>query len=166
MEKIGEFDGKEVYWLDYNSYEGQLPMWDWVCLAFCDAQYDYDKFKQFARAAINNKILCFGGHGKYGASLHDSFDGVIVKIITTENQPDFELLTTWHPNETAADAFWQYCYCYSHDYSYYDESERPPGSVFIKIVCTSIDGENRIAELQGYLQRFSEGWLPPDEDTP
>lgn len=71
---------------------------------------------------------------------------------TMENHHEIGVMTTWHNDQTLADAFWQcfFATCLP-DTADHDH---------IKIVCTDLDGINRTEELRSYIKKFETGWLP------
>lgn len=135
MEKVGEYFGRQVYWLDYKHYANQLTEKDWVCLAISNAKPDTDTFDKFVRTSIAKGIFEFKGYGEFGELLHDLFDEIAIRMETEEGHPEIEVMTTWHDDEILADTFWQcfYVTCVP-DHVDYDN---------ISIVCTDIDGVNR-----------------------
>lgn len=76
----------------------------------------------------------------------------MVEMETMEDHFEIGVMTTWHNNETLADVFWQcfFATCFP-EYTNYEN---------IKIVCSDLDGINRANELEHYIKRFEEGWLP------
>jgi hypothetical protein len=154
MQSIGKYFDRQIYWLDYDNFSNQLPDKNWVCLAIANQQPDLDKFDKFLRAAVVKDILEFKVHGKFGEKLHDRFDETIVVMETMEGQNEIGLMTTWHNDETLADTFWQ-CFFATCLPETADLDN-------IKIVCTDLDGVNRIEELKSYIKEFELGWLPSD----
>jgi len=71
---------------------------------------------------------------------------------TMENHNEIDVMTTWHNDQTLADAFWQcfFATCLPDTTDYGN----------IKIICTDLDGINRVEELKNYLKEFELGWLP------
>lgn len=157
MKKIGAYWNREIYWSKYSDLlNNELPNSDWICLFTCSKSKPSEKeFNQFTRLAINNKILEFKGHGKYGETLHDWFDETLIVMETMENHPEIEVMTTWHNKETLADTFWQcfFATCLPDSTNYKN----------LKIICSDLDGINRTIELEDYLERFKKGWLPKDK---
>jgi hypothetical protein len=154
MQLIGKYFERQIYWLDYHNFSNQFPNKDWVCLAIANQQPDIDKFEEFARTAIKHELLEFKGHGEYGEKLHDLFDEVMVVMETSEDHREIGIMTTFHDNESLADTFWQ-CFFSTCLPSSADHDN-------IKIICTDLNGVNRIEELKNYLQEFELGWLPSD----
>lgn len=154
MQSIGKYSDREVYWLDYNNFANHLPDKDWVCLAISNIEPDIDTFDKFVRTSISKNILEFKGHGKFGEKLHDLFDETVVIMEVLEKHSEIGVMTTWHNDETLADAFWQcfFATCLP------ETSDLDA----IKVVCVDLDGINRTEELQSYLKEFESGWLPSD----
>lgn len=154
MQLIGKYFSREVYWLDYAQFSNRLPDKDWVCLMTANSEPNEKQFDEFTRKAIAMNILEFKGHGKYGELLHDWFDETMVIMETMENHSEIEVMTTWHNNESLADAFWQCFFA----------TCLPESTDFdnVKVICSDLDSVNRIEELKGYIERFENGWLPPD----
>ena len=152
MQNIGKYFDRQIFWLDYYNYHYQLPDNDWLCFAIANNQFDQNEFDKFVRTSISKNILEFKGHGQFGELLHDLFDRTMVIMATMENHNEIEVMTTWHNGETLADAFWQcfFATCLP-DVAAYDN---------IKIICTDLDGINRIEELKSYIRKFELGWLP------
>jgi len=154
MNRVGQYFGRQIYWLNYKEYADQLPDKDWVCLAISHSQPDLDTFDKFVRASIKKGIHEFKGHGKFGELLHDMFDETMGLMKTVEDHPEIEVMTTWHNDESLADTFWQ-CFFVTclRDSADFDN---------VSIVCTDLDGVNRTEELKNYIQEFEIGWLPSD----
>jgi hypothetical protein len=151
---IGKYRDRQIFWLDYENYSDQLPDKDWICLAISNKQPNIETFDKFVRTSISKNLLEFKGHGKYGEELHDNFDQVVSIMLSMENQTDIDVMTTWHNDETLADTFWQcfFATCLP-DTADFDN---------IKIVCTDLDGVNKIEELKNYIIEFELGWLPSE----
>lgn len=64
------------------------------------------KHDEILQKLINEKILLFCTVGKDCELLHDIMDELIVGNGTTEL--DFDLITTWHPDETIEEVI-EYC---------------------------------------------------------
>lgn len=154
MNPIGKYFDRQVFWLDYDNFADQLPDKDWVCLAIANDELEIDTFDKFVRTCISRNILEFKAHGQFGEKLHDLFDETMVIMETMENHNEIDVMTTWHIDETLADAFWQ-CFCATCLPETADLDN-------IKVVCTDLDGINRIDELKKYLKEFELGWLPSD----
>lgn len=157
MESIGQYQSRQVFWLDYTKYTHELPEKDWLCITMSDIDPNVIVFEKFVRTAIAKNILEFKGHGKFGKNLHDLFDEIMVEMEVMENHSEIGVMTTWHNNQTLAEAFWQ-CFFATCLPETADLDK-------IKIVCVDLDGINRTEELQSYLKRFELGWLPSDDDT-
>ncbi len=154
MQNIGNYFGRQIYWLDYNKFSDQLPDKDWLCLAISNIALDINYFDKFVRTSISKNIVEFKGHGKFGEKLHDLFDETIVEMEVNEKHPEIGVMTTWHNDETLADTYWQ-CFFATCLPETADMDN-------IKIVCVDLDGTNRTEELQSYLKEFELGWLPSD----
>ncbi|MCG8573666.1 MAG: hypothetical protein MI810_02185 [Flavobacteriales bacterium] len=156
MDEIKTYQSRKVIWINYDEMlEGKMPESDWICLmTSSESKPNSDKFDKFTRNAIKHGILEFKGHGEFGELLHDWFDETMVIMETMENHSEIDVMTTWHNNESLADAFWQcfFATCLP-ETTDYDK---------LKIVCTDLDGKNRNVELTDYLNRFEQGWLPKD----
>jgi hypothetical protein len=154
MERVGQYFGRQVYWLNYKQYADQLPDKDWVCLAISNIQPDIDTFDKFVRTSIGKGIHEFKGYGTFGEHLHDLFDEIMVDMEVNEGYPEIDVMTTWHNDEILADTFWQ-CFFATclRDSADLDD---------ITIVCTDLDGIDRTEELKKYIQEFEIGWLPSD----
>ena len=156
MTELKSYQSRKVIWINYNELlEGLIPESDWICLMTSSvSKPNSDKFDKFTRDAIKNGILEFKGHGEFGELLHDWFDETMVIMETMENHSAIDVMTTWHNNESLADAFWQcfFATCLP-ETTDYDK---------LKIVCTDLDGKNRNAELADYLNQFEQGWIPKD----
>lgn len=154
MKEIGLYKNRKVFWIDYsNLLKGKIPNKNCICIATSSkTKPNINAFDVFTRKLIENKILEFKGHGVFGELLHDCFDETIVDMEVMENHPDIEIMTTWHNNQSLADAFWQclHATCLPDDVDKND----------LKIVCTDLDSINRENELKEYLNRFKNGWLP------
>ena len=156
MDDVKTYQNRTIIWIDYAElFAGKMPKSDWICLATSsESKPDFDNFEKFTREAIKKGILEFKGHGKYGELLHDLFDETMVIMEAMENQSEIEVMTTWHNDQSLADAFWQcfFATCLPETTDY----EK------LKIVCTDLDGKNRKDELANYLNRFEQGWIPKD----
>jgi len=152
MKTIGQYQGRQVIWFDYNECTDELPEKDWLCLAISNIHPDEIAFENFVRISISKNISEFKGHGKYGEKLHDLFDETMVKMEVDENHAEVDVMTTCHNDETLADVFWEcfFATCLPETVDFDN----------IKIVCVDLDGINRIEELQSYLKEFELGWLP------
>ncbi len=151
MDLIGQYFGRQVYWLDYKQFADQLPDKDWVCLAVSNTSPDLALFDQFIKASISKGILEFKTQGSFGEALHDRFDNTIGLMEMLEDDSSTVLLTK--PNGDALiDTFWQ---CFFPASAPVDTD-----SGTTRIVCTDLDGVNRTEELQGYLKEFETGWFP------
>jgi hypothetical protein len=151
---IGKYFDRQVFWLDYDKFTNQLPDKDWVCLAIANDEPDIETFDKFVRSSISRNIIEFKGHGQFGEKLHDLFDETMVIMETMENHNEIDVMTTWHNDETLADAFWQ-CFFATCLPETADLDN-------IKVVCTDLDAINRIDELKKYLKEFELGWLPSE----
>ena len=145
---------RKAVWIDYpDLVSGKMPNSDWVCLATSsESQPNFEAFDKFVRESVKNGLLEFKGHGTYGEKLHDWFDDIMSIMHVMESHKEIEIMTTWHNNQTLADAFWQ-CFgatCLPDEVDFDN----------ITIVCTDLDDINRETELRTFLQRFEEGWLP------
>ena len=131
MDRVGQYSGRQVYWLNYNQYADQLPDKDWVCLAISNSRPDKASFDKFVRTSIENGIHEFKGHGKFGELLHDLFDETMVEMEVIEGHPEIEVMTTWHNDQTLADTFWQcfFATCLRDNVDYDN----------VKIVCTDLE---------------------------
>ena len=152
MQNIGKYSDRQVFWLDFDNFADQLPDKNWVCLAIANKQPEIDTFDKFVRNSISKNILEFKGHGQFGEDLHDHFDQNMIIMMTMEDHAEIDVMTTWHNDETLADAFWQcfFATCLP-DTANLDN---------IKIVCTDLDGINRTEEFKSYIKEFELGWLP------
>ena len=154
MIPIGKYFNKQVFWLDYDNFDDQLPNKDWACLAIANNQPDTDKFDKFVRKSILKNIKEFKGYGQFGEKIHDLFDETMVQMEAIENHSAIDIITTWHNDETLADTFWQCLFT-----TYLPETV---GFGNIKIICTDLDKLNRVDELKNYIKEFELGWLPSD----
>ena len=154
MNLIGKYLDRQVFWLDYNNFANRLPNKDWVCLAIANNQPDKHTFENFVRASIAKNILEFKGHGQFGENLHHLFDLTMVTMEAMENHSEIDVITTGHNDETLADTFWQ-CFFATCLPETADLDN-------IKIVCTDLDGIDRVEELKDYITEFECGWLPSD----
>jgi hypothetical protein len=152
MQFIDNYYDRKVFWVDYNESLNLLPDNDWVCFVIANKEPDIDCFDQFVRMAISKNVLEFKAHGRFGEKLHDLFDETIVVMEVMEGFSEIEVMTTWHNDETLADAFWQCFFA----------TCLPDNADFnnIKIICTDLDGINRSEELASYIKKFELGWLP------
>ena len=152
MKKMGVHNGRTSFWLDYPEFQtAELPKKDWLVLAICASAPDTQQFELFARLCIDNDVQEFKGAGSQGELLHDLFDSTIVSMEVFENR-ETQVMTTWHNDETLADAFWQchFATCLRETTDFDN----------VTILCTDLDGQDRSDELHGCLQRFEAGWLP------
>jgi hypothetical protein len=156
MNEINIYQNRKIVWINYDELlEGKMPESDWICLmTSSESKPDSNKFDRFTRGAIKNGILEFKGNGEFGELLHDWFDETMVILETMENHSVLEVMTTWHNNESLADAFWQ-CFFTTSLPETIDYEK-------LKIVCTDLDGLDRTEELSNYINRFEQGWLPND----
>jgi hypothetical protein len=153
MNRIGTYQTRKVYWFDYDQFQlDQLPTKDWICLATSDIDPNDEKYEKFVRHAIDNGILEFKGHGKFGEKLHGIFDEIMVDIEISKNLDIIDIATTWHNDETLADTFWE-CFFATTLPNRADLNN-------ISIICTDIKGNDRTTELKGILKRFENGWIP------
>ncbi len=153
MKHLGTHQGRTVYWLDYASWpSADLPKKDWLVFAVCNKAPDSEHFDRFARACIANEIHEFKGFGDQGSLLDDLFDWTTVIMRTMEDHPEIDVMTTWHDDESLASAFWQcfYATCLRETVDLDN----------VTIVCTDMDGNDLSAELQEYITRFNDGWMP------
>jgi hypothetical protein len=151
MYKIGQYLGREIYWFNYGVSNFNLPDENWICLATSTTEPDDAVFFDFSKYAISKKLLEFKGHGKYGELLHDLFDFTIVDEEIKQGN-EIDIMTTSHSDESLADAFWQ-CFVGT------SLSENADLGKPI-VVCTDLDRNDRIEELQNYVTEFELGWLP------
>ena len=154
MNTIGQYQGRQVFWLDYTKYADELPEKDWLCLAISNITPDIIEFEKFVRTSIAKDILEFKGCGKFGEKLHDLFDEIMVEMEVVENHLEIGVMTTGANDDILADTFWE-CFFATCLPETADLDN-------IKIVCVDLDGVNRTEELQSYLQEFELGWLPSD----
>jgi len=155
MRLIVAYFSRKVYWFDYDRFNlDQLPKDNWLCFATSDKKPNTNKFKQFVKCGIQNNILEFKGHGKYGEELHDLFDQVMIDLELSENLNYIDIATTCHNDESYADAFWQ-CFFATTLPVRADLDD-------ISIVCMDLNGKDRSVELKGIIDRFEKGWIPED----
>lgn len=156
MEILGKYKNREVIWIEYSKLlKNQMPSSNWICLLTSSINKpNIENFDKFTRASIKNGILEFKGHGRYGEILHDWFDETMLIMNIMENHPEMDIMTTWHNKESFADAFWQcfFATCLPDTADYKS----------LKIICSDLDGTNRINELRKYIHKFEQGWLPKD----
>lgn len=155
MKQIGTYFSRKVYWFEYDQFKlDQLPKDNWLCFATSEIKPDAVKFKQFVQYAIENNILEFKGHGKFGEELHDIFDEVMIDLEISKNLKYLDIVTTSHNDETFADAFWQCFFA----------TTLPVRADLdnISIVCMDITGKNRTSDLKRIIDRFENGWIPDD----
>lgn len=154
MTKLGSYQGRTIYWFDYSKFDLEvLPKENWLCLASCDEKPNMKKFESFVAKSIVQRILEFKGFGAYGEYLHGHFDEIIISE-QTHTGSYLDIATTWHTDETYADTSWQ-CFFATTLTGCTDFDN-------ISIVCTDLDGINRSGELNEYLNKFREGWIPED----
>lgn len=154
LTSIGTYKNRTIFWADYGSFANDLPAGNWIWLAAAESQPDLAEFEKNVRTAIARNVLVFKGYGKFGELLHDYFDEVLVYIEVVEQQPEADVTTTWHNDESLADTFWEACVALGvPDTVDFDD---------LKIVFTDLDGEDRKEELESYLKEFKLGWLPGD----
>lgn len=151
MQSIGKYFDRQIFWLDYNNFGDQVPDKNWVCLAIANNQPDIAKFDKFVRTSISRNILEFKGHGQFGEKLHDLFNETMVTMKIIEHN-EINIMTTWHNDKTFADAFWHCLFA-----TCLPETADLDN---IKVVCTDLDGINRLEELKSYIKEFELGWLP------
>ncbi|MCB0380151.1 MAG: hypothetical protein KDD24_02765 [Flavobacteriales bacterium] len=153
MKRIGKYQNRQIFWFDYGQFKlEELPKTDWLCLATSDINPNDEKFERFVRYSIDNGILEFKGHGEYGEKLHDIFDETMVDIEITNGIETIDIATTWHNDETFADAFWQ---CF-----FATTLPTRTNYEIISIICTDLKGVNRTKEIVEILKRFENGWIP------
>jgi hypothetical protein len=152
MQYIGKFQGRGIYWLDYDHFSSELPDGNWICLAVANQEPDFELFEKFVKLSVSKGILEFKGHGKSGEIIHDWFDDIISLMMIMDGHSEIDVMTTWHNDETLANSFWQ---CFH-------ATCLPETADFdnLKIICTDLDGINRTEELKIYTGKFEEGWLP------
>lgn len=155
MKSIGKYQNREVIWMDGQELMllKHIPNSNWISFVTSSlVKPDWNNFDQFVRSSTKNGIIEFKGHGKYGELLHDWFDETILVMETMEQYSEIEVMTTWHNDESFADVFWQcfYATCLPETTDFEN----------IKIVCSDLDGVDRSKELNDYLVRFENGWLP------
>ncbi|MFT3823537.1 MAG: hypothetical protein QM731_06430 [Chitinophagaceae bacterium] len=66
MQYVGEYSGRQVFWLDFKSSQAELPDKEWVCLAIANKQPDIDSVEKFARTTTKKNIFEFKGYGTFG----------------------------------------------------------------------------------------------------
>mgnify|MGYP000524512341 CR=1 FL=1 len=153
MKRIGKYQNRQIFLFDYGQFKlEELPKTDWVCLATSDINPNKEKYERFVRHSIDNGILEFKGHGEYGEKLHDIFDETMVEIEIPNGIETIDIATTWHSDETFADAFWQ---CFF-------TTTLPIRTNFenISIIITDLKGVDRSMETEEILKRFENGWIP------
>ena len=86
MNKLGTYQNREVYWVNYSEILiTELPNSDWICmLTSSRTKPDAKRFDQFTRKTIASGLLEFKGHGKFGELLHNWFDETMVVIETIQ----------------------------------------------------------------------------------
>lgn len=155
MHHLGNYQNRQVYWLDYGQQPHQLPEGNWVCLAVANTKPDGDRFDKFIRLSIDHHVLEFKAQGLFAELLHDCFDETIVLMKAMEGREDIDIMTTWHTDDPLADAFWQ-CFC----------ATCLPVNTDVdnsKIICMDLNGVDRSDELKSYMREFELGWLPGEK---
>ncbi len=153
MKSIGTYQTRQLYWFDFDEFQlDQLPKKDWVCLATSDFDPNNEKFEEFVRYSIDNGILEFKGHGKFGEKLHDIFDEIVTHMEVIEEHNPISVMTTWHNDETIANTFW--------DCIFATCLPETADLDKITIICTNINGVDRSLELEAILDKFEQGWIP------
>jgi hypothetical protein len=156
MEYLGSHLDRKVYWWNFSeSNFDELPDKDWVCFVMENGLPEREIFEKFTRVTIQKNIVEINSFGKLSETLHDWFDEVVVEMNVLENKPDVFVMTTWHNNESLANAFWYSVYCSGSDMY---------GCEDAKIICFHISNIDKKEELKNYLNRFKEGWAPSDND--
>ncbi len=153
MKSVGTYQKRQVFWFDYKQGQlNQLPEANWLCLATSDIDPNDQKFEKFVRYSIDNGILEFKGHGRFGEKLHDIFDEIVTQMEVVENHKAISVMTTWHNNKSLANAFWDcfFATCLP-DTADFDH---------ISIICTDLQGNDRTTELKEILEQFEKGWIP------
>ena len=160
MDYIGQYFGFETYYLDIDEedFNAVIPENNWFCCAITNNEnYDKSLVDKFIRLAIDRNILSWHGLGKYGGSLHLAFDLTITEMEVNENHPEIDVCTIGDSSENIADQFWG---CFG--------ASCLPGTVvdysIVKLICLSFDRYNYKYELTEYINKFNDGWLPPDSN--
>lgn len=152
MEFLGEYNNRKAYWWNYSKdnladiYEG-----NWIVFALETVLPDFISFEKFANRALDCGILEFKAFGIHSSELDDWFDEIVVFRNEYDSQK-FDVMTTWHTNETVADAFWQ---CF-HATCISDEMINEN----LQILCFHFNIQDQSEELKMYLQKFKQGWIP------
>ncbi len=152
---IGKHNSRTVVQVGYEDYKSAIPNKHWLCFMLTDHKPDLEKFTEFVETSVQNDIVYFCAYGKYCELIHDQFDESFVAMEVFKGYEGRTVMTTWHNDESLADAFW---FCFMTDlYKEGIDSESMP------IVVIDLDGVDRVTELRGYINRFNEGWLPSDD---
>lgn len=148
MKQIGLFDNREVLWVDYHDIlNSDLSKANWICLLSSSKEEpDLEIFMQFTRLVIGKGVCEFKCQGQQAALLHDFFDELMAFMEAVEGHPYINVVTTGRNNQPLVETFWE-CY-YASTVSTTDN---------IKVVCSDVDGVNRIDELKSYLDEFRKG---------
>ena len=154
MKYIGECNSTKVYWWHFSE-DGynELPEEEWICMAMSDIVPAYEIVEGFTKIAIRKGILEFKTHGLACEKLHDIFEEVAVNLEVFEGYPESEVMTTWHDDTGLASVFWE---CF--------HATCVPASIPYVIVCTHFNHKDESVKLSGFLQKFSQGWLPADKE--
>ena len=152
MRYLGKCFNQNIYWVNDNTDLEMIPEEYWICLCVANKKPDMERFRVFAKMAIEKEVLLFMGCGEYGELLHDTFDEMICILETKENHEKIDMVTTWHDKESLKDTFWQGCKSfYLPERTDYEN---------IKIVCMDLDGVDRTEEFKGYIKDFEMGYIP------
>ncbi|MFB6344089.1 hypothetical protein ACE1ET_20390 [Saccharicrinis sp. FJH62] len=159
MDYLGKHYGFDTYYLDLmgENYNDVLPKNNWFGFAIANNNFDNSEtstITKFLRHSIDRGILAFHGQGLYGGKIHLTLDLLITQMEVNENYSEIDITTTGDNDTDLANGFWE-CYgaaCLP-DRTDYDT---------VKLVCMSFDQTNYMKELISLLQRFKDGWLPPD----
>jgi hypothetical protein len=144
--------------LTQDNYINVLPKNNWFGFVIANNDFDDSEtslIKNYIRYSINNGLLAIHGQGLFGGKIHLILDLVITQMEVDENHSEIDVTTIGDNDTDLANGFWA-CYGASclPDRADYDS---------VKLVCTSFDGINYKEELKLLLNRFNNGWLPPDD---
>lgn len=155
MKYLGTHLKREAFYLDLNSnYQEKLPDGNWVCFAIANEEPDEKQLEEFIRTSIKKDLFDFKGQGKFGGFLHLTFDLTMVQMEVSENHYEIEIMTTGDNETDLANGLWE-CYYITclPDRADYDS---------IKVICVSFDQNDYSTDIEIFIRKFNENWLPPD----
>ena len=153
MIEIGTVNDRKVYYQKYGTdipWSKDFPNENWLLFAIVTNKEKTGLF-EISTELIENNVCYVCCAGEQNELLHDIIDDdIVVREIERGYPPSVDIMTTWHSD--IEDGLWFSIYA-----AYNNEVK------IDTVVCLDGSGNDLEHELSNLLERFKQGYLPPDK---